>query len=91
MRIDGTKVASIDEQRKDSAKSAAPGPRAIVNDAVVVSARAQKLHAHSHETNDARAVRVTKIGSALEAGTYKVDHQKVAERLVDEELARWGR
>ena len=91
MRIDATKVASIEDGRKDGAKPAASGPRAIINDAVVVSARAQKLTAHSHETADARAKRVAEIGAALEAGTYTVDHQKVAEKLVDEELARWGR
>jgi len=90
MRIDGTKVASIEEHRKDSAKPAASGPRAVVNDAVVVSARAQKMTANWHETADARAQRVSEIGSALEAGTYKVDHQKVAERIVDEEMARWA-
>ena len=90
MRIDGTNVASIEQHRQGRAKAAAPNPHEIV-DAVVVSARAQRLTAHASETADARAARVAEIGSALEAGTYRVDHQKVAEKLVDEELARSGR
>jgi flagellar biosynthesis anti-sigma factor FlgM len=90
MRIDGTNVASIEEHRQVRAKTA-PSPRDIGNDAVVVSDRIQKLAAHASETADARATRVAEIGSALEAGTYRVDHQKVAEKLVDEELARSGR
>ena len=89
MRIDGTNVASIEEHRQVRAKTVAPSARD--NDAVVVSDRIQKLAAHASETADARATRVAEIGSALEAGTYRVDHQKVAEKLVDEELARSGR
>ena len=89
MRIDGTSVASIEEHRKVRAKPVSPS--ATANDAVVVSARAQKLMVHASETSDARARRVTEIGTALETGTYRVDYQKVAERLVDEELARSGR
>jgi flagellar biosynthesis anti-sigma factor FlgM len=89
MRIDGTNVASIEEHRKVRARTVAPSPGE--NDAVIVSPRVQKLAAHAAETADARATRVAEIGSALEAGTYRVDHQKVAEKLVDEELARSGR
>jgi flagellar biosynthesis anti-sigma factor FlgM len=90
MRIDGTNVASIEDHRKARTKPVAANPSEN-NDAVVVSARAQRLTAHAQETADARATRVTEIGSALEAGTYRVDYQKVAEKLVDEELARSGR
>jgi flagellar biosynthesis anti-sigma factor FlgM len=89
MRIDGTNVASIEEHRQVRAKTVAP--RDNGNDAVVVSDRIHKLAAHASETADARATRVAEIGSMLEAGTYRVDHQKVAEKLVDEELARSGR
>jgi flagellar biosynthesis anti-sigma factor FlgM len=90
MRIDGTNGASIEEHSKGRAKPVAANPHEII-DAVVVSARAHRLAAHASETADARATRVAEIGSALEAGTYRVDHQKVAEKLVDEELARSGR
>ncbi len=86
MRIDGTK---IDDSRRD-AKAPVSRPKAS-DDAVVVSARAKKLSARATESVDARDKRVAEIGSALDAGTYMVDHRKLAERLVDEDLARWGR
>ena len=89
MRIDGTKIDKIDDSRKDG-KAPAGRPKTS-DDAVVVSARAQKLSAHVYETAEARGKRVAEIHAALDGGTYKVDHQKLAERLVDEDLARWGR
>ncbi|HKA86173.1 MAG TPA: flagellar biosynthesis anti-sigma factor FlgM [Haliangiales bacterium] len=89
MRIDGTKIEKIDDSRKDA--NAGVSRVKSSDDAVVVSARAKKLHAHASETAEAREKRVAQIGAALDGGTYKVDHQKLAERLVDEDLARWGR
>jgi anti-sigma28 factor (negative regulator of flagellin synthesis) len=86
MRIDGSRVDQIDDSRKD-AQSRMVARQEASNDAVVVSARAKKLSTHATETAAARDKRMTEIGSALEAGTYKVDHQKLAERLVDEEVA----
>jgi len=90
MRIEGTKVEKIEESRKDAKAQSVARPTAS-DDAVVVSARAKKLSTHATESAAAREKRVAELGSAVDAGTYKVDHQKLAERLVDEDLARWGR
>jgi flagellar biosynthesis anti-sigma factor FlgM len=59
----------------------AKGTAAAQGDAVTVSAQAQEL-AHKAAAN-ADAAKVEKLRTAIENGSFAIDHQVIARRIVD--------
>jgi flagellar biosynthesis anti-sigma factor FlgM len=59
----------------------AKGAAAAQGDAVTVSAQAQEL-AHKAATN-ADAAKVERLRTAIEDGSFSIDHQAIARRIVD--------
>jgi len=46
----------------------------------------QKIHQTLKETPDIRAEKVKELKQAIEEGTYKIDAQKIAEKMIIESL-----
>ena len=98
MRVPGSQVGSVETRTgevpvrrpgNESTESAtAAGPAA--GDAVVVGGRSQEVQAQSARAGAARSEKLERIAAALADGSYQVDFTKVAEKLVDDELARGG-
>ena len=60
----------------DTTSSATSG-----NDAVTLSSKAKELAQAASEHSD--TARVEQLRSAIQGGTFKVDHQAIANRIVD--------
>jgi anti-sigma28 factor (negative regulator of flagellin synthesis) len=96
MRIDGASVAtpSADGSPKDRARAAGTAATPEPQGAVVVSKAsselASKISAAGAQTG-AAAERLAAIRTQIEAGTYSVDLDRLAERVADEVLAQRGR
>ena len=96
MRIQGSSTPEVSSRAEDSAKaSTAPaGTEAPVAEAVVVSTRAQEIVAKLgyadgvHVNTNNLWVNLRALKSALESGTYKVDYDKLADRIVTDEIER---
>lgn len=57
---------------------------------IAISGRARdvaKAHAHASAASDIDEERVARLKAAIQSGSYKVDADKVADRLVDEHIA----
>ena len=69
---------AVPKSDADDSKAAAP---ASGGDAVTVSAQAVELAHKAAATADAS--KVEQLRSAIDAGTFKVDYQAIAKRIVD--------
>ncbi len=96
MRINGTKTPEVAQRAEDAAKPAAtPAGAAAATAAavpgaapVVVSARAQEIVAGGQRDAVAHNARLGALKEALDRGTYKVDHEKLAESIIADEIDR---
>lgn len=64
---------------KDAGRAPAPGQ---VSTSVVLSARAQELSA---QTDPARSARVSALRDQIQAGTFKIDAQSIAAKLIGDD------
>ena len=97
MRVPGSQVGSVETRtgetpvRRSAAESAeAAGGATHAGEAVVDGSRSREVRTHSERAESARSQKLSRIASALEAGTYQVDFHQLANRLVDDELSRSG-
>ena len=91
MRIHGFGSAGIEDRERAKADATAQGQdsgKTSGQDPVVVSSGAQEITAAVARQSAARSQRVAAVRAQVESGTYKVDKDKLAERLADDELAR---
>ena len=90
MRIQGSSTPEVSTRAEDSAKAptAPAGTEAPVAEAVVVSTRAQEIVAGGQRDAAAHQTKLHALKSALESGTYKVDYDKLADRIVTDEIER---
>ena len=91
MRIQGGSTPEVG-QREDGAKtqtSPATEATAPANAApVVVSARARELVETGARDAAAHTEKLSALKSALDKGTYKVDYDKLADKIVTDEIER---
>jgi flagellar biosynthesis anti-sigma factor FlgM len=73
----GTRDAAA--RAKDAGRAAVPGE---VSTSVVLSARAQELSA---QTDPARSARVSALRDQIQGGTFKVDPQSIAAKLIGDD------
>ncbi len=94
MRITPHSMSTAAERTGEHPAASVPGRGAEGADggdgAVVVSSRTRQATAAAERSSVAHADKVARITAAVEAGTYKVDHQVLAERIVADELSRLG-
>ena len=88
MRIDPTSAASISAittHRKPAAAPPASAQQSYKTDSAQVSGDAQQVrraHAAAASSSEVRAEKVANIKAQIEAGTYKVDTNALAEKLL---------
>ena len=89
MRIDGTHVPPLsDNVEKENKPLARLGhASAHPDDAVVVSNRAQELIV----TARTRTEKIEKLKAEIQSGKYAVDLDKLAEKIIEDELTRAGK
>jgi flagellar biosynthesis anti-sigma factor FlgM len=90
MRIQGSNTPEVSNRAEDSAKAptAPAGTEAPPAEAVVVSTRSQEIVAGGQRDAAAHQTKLTALKSALESGSYKVDYDKLADKIVSDELER---
>lgn len=84
MRIDPTALTAIHDSRP---RTVAPGARAADDQASVVSLGAA---ARATGINPTVTGRIERIRELLASGDYQVDLDKLAERILDDDVARTG-
>ncbi len=94
MRVEGTHIGQIAGRAEarpagaeSSRKSEASGNAVVVQ---IGSAAADAAQA-ADNVNQQVSARIAEISAQLERGTYKLDLDTLAERIVDDELSRGGR
>jgi flagellar biosynthesis anti-sigma factor FlgM len=94
MRVPGSSAGSVERTGETpvrrEATEATEAKATQGSEAVVVGSRSKEVSASSARAEAARSQKLERIQAALDGGTYKVDFAAVAEKLVDEELARAG-
>lgn len=78
-------------ESNSSSQTTGAGPVVSAGQAsVVVSAGAKELSAAASRGDAARSERVANVRAQVQAGTYPIDRQKLAENIADDELMRAG-
>jgi flagellar biosynthesis anti-sigma factor FlgM len=98
MRVPGSlgnvETRASETTRREVNESSDAGPASVATvksgEAVVTAARSQEIKASTARAESARAEKLERIAAQLADGSYKVDFAAVAERLVDDELSRFG-
>jgi negative regulator of flagellin synthesis FlgM len=80
VRADGPKSAEAGARAKEAGRAAA-GSAAAGSTSVTLSARAQELSA----TSESSAARVSALREQLKNGTFRVDAQAIAQKLVGDD------
>jgi flagellar biosynthesis anti-sigma factor FlgM len=89
MRIDGSKPGpTLDTKVGKQAQSSESKPQA--QEQVVVSATLREKLESSAKEEAARAERLQALRSQIRSGSYRIDFDKLAERILQDETARWG-
>jgi len=90
MRIDRPSIGSVEARKTEPSTKVEAGAENI-GEAVVVDLRARTMSAASNRSEAVHTAKLDRIARELKDGTYKVDLDRLAERIVDDELARTGR
>jgi anti-sigma28 factor (negative regulator of flagellin synthesis) len=90
MRIDRPSISGVETRKTESSTKIESGNE-DVGEAVVVDLRARVMSAASSRSEAAHTEKLARIARELKDGTYKVDLDRLAERITDDELARAGR
>jgi len=93
MRIHGFGAGSIEERERAKSEPTTPAPamKAGGQESVVVSDGAREVSAAVARQSAARSERVASVRAQVQSGSYKIDRDRLAERLADDELARAGK
>jgi flagellar biosynthesis anti-sigma factor FlgM len=98
MRIQGFGTGSIEDRDRPKTDTSSSGQVTGTDSSaragqasVVVSAGAQEISAAVTRGDAARGERVAAVRAQVQAGTYQIDKQKLAENIADDELLRAGR
>lgn len=81
---------SVSGTKEKRGSTRAPEIDTGISDKVAISGRAKeasKAKAIAHSSPDVDEARVAKLKAAIQNGSYKVDADKIADRLVDEHLS----
>lgn len=89
-RTTGTRVSADVARDPGPTKVVAASAAGAPEGAVVVSDRVQVVQARHEEETARRAAHIQGLKEALDLGTYQVDTERLAERLLDEEFALRG-
>lgn len=87
MRIDPTALTAIHEPRT---REASNGPRPADDQASVVSLGAAAHASQTSKLDPAISARIGRIRELLSSGEYTVDLDKLAARILDDDVARTG-
>lgn len=90
MRIDPTALTAIHEPRT---REASTGPRPAADQASQASVVSLGAAAHASQTSKldpAISARIGRIRELLSSGEYTVDLDQLAERILDDDVARAG-
>ena len=94
MRVTGPGASvvppKISERSRVAAPAAVDGAAELARPSAVVAPKAAEIAGRAERSEVASAAHVQSLKAAVQNGTYKVEPKQVAERLVDEELARAG-
>lgn len=82
MKIHGPNQPNINAYKNQIQQHPAKKPAINREDQLQISSEAKKL-LESEQPNAQRAARVDKLKEEVESGTYKIDHNKLAEKLFD--------
>jgi anti-sigma28 factor (negative regulator of flagellin synthesis) len=92
MRIHGTSTPEVGQRGDDAAKPPAAPAASDVAAAeaapVVVSTRAQEIAAGGQRDAAIHGGKLSALKEALERGSYKIDYDKLADRIVSDEIER---
>lgn len=92
MRVNGSGVGNVGERQNQERvgdrgqKSATVDKPGTATEAVVVSAAASDLVSAAGRGKAVHAERVEKVRQAIKNGTYKVDLDRLAAKIADEEI-----
>jgi len=87
MRVDGPRIEQVAMEKPEAkAKPEAAAATSAKEGDVVVSSQASRIAQAAGDDQNARAAHLDAIRTKLESGQYKVDYQKLAERMVDENV-----
>jgi anti-sigma28 factor (negative regulator of flagellin synthesis) len=90
MRIDRPSIGNVELRKTEGSTKLESGTEGV-GEAVVVDLSARILSAASTRSEAAHGAKLERIAQQLKDGTYKVDLDRLAERITDDELARTGR
>ncbi len=93
MRIQGLGPNGVGEATAGESKKpepVGPAPRVDAAQPVRVGTGAQRIVSAVTRDERASAEKVSAVRAAVDSGTYRVDFDKLAERIADEEMARVG-
>ena len=83
----GTRVPSDAAREYDAIKTGPLANPRTTEGAVVVSDRVQVVQARNEEETARHAAHLEQLREAIDSGTYQVDADRLAERLLDEDFA----
>ena len=89
MRIQGSRPHAV-ETKKDGPRTEKRERAGSDGDAVVVKADASEVARHVAREVSAHEARVAEIARQLADGTYQVDKDKLAARILEDETSRAG-
>jgi len=76
-----------DKERAKTARS--EGPERTESDNVKISESASEAAVSLSSDGAAASDRVARIKAEIESGGYPIDFEKLAEKIIDDELGRW--
>lgn len=83
----GTRVSSDVARDHGPVKAGPSTPTGAPEGAVVVSDRVQVVQARHEEETARHAAHINNLREALDSGSYQIDAERLAERLLDEDFA----
>ncbi|MCB9562637.1 MAG: flagellar biosynthesis anti-sigma factor FlgM [Kofleriaceae bacterium] len=90
MRINDRVIHLVDQKPQDGTAAARAAARSVDDDAVKVGGRAREVADAQGHADAGRAERLARIATQLADGTYRVDHEQLAARIIADDLARRG-
>jgi len=82
-------VSSLGDAERAQQRARTEGPKRTETDRVEISESAQEAKASLSADAASAAERVARIKADIESGGYPIDFEKLAEKIIDDELGRW--
>ena len=91
MRIHGLGPNGVaDSAERKAPEPVGPAPRADRASSVRMGTGAQRIVSSVSRDEKMSAEKVASVKLAVDSGTYRIDYDKLAERIVDEDVSRVG-